>query len=284
MPATTHYDPNSANERHAPALPAAAQVRVSRHTILQPPLSRRGTGPGLIIVQHALDVLTAAVKATDSPSLDPEPVQKWAEEGFAVAAITLPQGAEKGDFGDEIIAAATALKVHNSVTNKEKLGFVIYTVDSSELIVGLFPELKRRGVTCFLGYGSVSKPPQECELPLYIHMAKENSAPSSPAVSSKSNVTVATYPDVRDFFFDPRVATYNAAASAIAHTKSLVFLRKHLNGPHFDLETIWEEHTYWEFERRSVAQTMATMVVSADNFSTYLCSDSSLTSNRRNPT
>lgn len=266
MPPPTHYDPNSSNERHAPALPSAARVRVSPHTILQPPLSRRGTGPGLILVQHDTEVLTEAVKSADSPSLDPEPIQKWAEEGFAVAAITLPRGAENGDFGDEIISAAAALKAHNSVTSKEGLGFAVYTVDSVELIAGLVPELKRRGVVCALGYGSVSKPPPECELPLYIHMAKEESELSSPAVSSTSNVTLATYPEVRDFFFDPRVGTYNAPASAIAHTRSLVFLRKHLGGPHFDLEAIWEEHTYWEFERRSVAQTMATMVVSAGSF------------------
>jgi hypothetical protein len=29
----------------------------------------------------------------------------------------------------------------------------------------------------------------------------------------------------------------------------------------FDLEAIWEEHTYFEFEMRSVAKTMGTMVV-----------------------
>lgn len=31
-------------------------------------------------------------------------------------------------------------------------------------------------------------------------------------------------------------------------------------GPYFDLEAIWEEHTYLEFEVRDVEATMATMV------------------------
>lgn len=261
MPPPTRYNPDSHNERNAPGLPSAARVRVSRHTILQPPLSRRGVGPGLIIVQHAVDVLTDAVKAAELPSLDSEPVQKWAEEGFAVAAVTLPRGAENGDFTDELIAAATALKAHSSVTSKEGLGFVIYTVDGVEIISGLLPELRRCDVVCALGYGSVSKPLLHSELPLYIHMAAEKDSPA--ALSAKSGVSVAAYPNVEDFFFDPRVGTYNAAAAAMAHTRSLVFLRKHLGGPHFDLEAIWEEHTYWEFEKRSVAQTMATMVVSA---------------------
>ena len=265
MKAPTSYNPNSPQELHAPGLPSAARVRVSRHTVLQPPLSRRGTGPGLILVQHALDVLTSAVKATETPSLDPEPIQKWAEEGFAVAAITLPKGAENGDFGDEIIAAANALRAHNSVSNRNSLGFLIYTVDSVVIINGLLPELKRRGVACVVGYGSTTTPSKDSALPLYIHMAKPSDDTGPTAVSSTANATISQYPETRDFFFDPRVGSYNAAASAMAHTRSLVFLRKHLGGPNFDLEAIWEEHTYWEFEKRSVAQTMATMVVSAEN-------------------
>ena len=33
-----------------------------------------------------------------------------------------------------------------------------------------------------------------------------------------------------------------------------------LGGPYFDLEAIWDEHTKYEFEDRSVDKTMATMV------------------------
>jgi carboxymethylenebutenolidase len=33
-----------------------------------------------------------------------------------------------------------------------------------------------------------------------------------------------------------------------------------MNGPYFDLEQIWDEHTYFEFENRSVEWTMSTMV------------------------
>jgi carboxymethylenebutenolidase len=48
----------------------------------------------------------------------------------------------------------------------------------------------------------------------------------------------------------------------MAHTRSLVFLRSHIGGPFFDIEEIWEEHTFFEFVNRSVAKTMGTMVVS----------------------
>jgi hypothetical protein len=40
----------------------------------------------------------------------------------------------------------------------------------------------------------------------------------------------------------------------------LNFLKKHLGGPYFDLEKIWEEHTEYEFAVRSVARTMGPMV------------------------
>lgn len=55
---------------------------------------------------------------------------------------------------------------------------------------------------------------------------------------------------------------YNPGHAALAHTRTLVFLRKWIGGPIFDIEAIWEEHTYFEFEVRSVAKTMGTMVVS----------------------
>ena len=45
-----------------------------------------------------------------------------------------------------------------------------------------------------------------------------------------------------------------------AHTRSLVFLKPLLGGPFFDLEAIWDEHTRFEFENRSVEHTMSTMV------------------------
>lgn len=38
-------------------------------------------------------------------------------------------------------------------------------------------------------------------------------------------------------------------------------MKKHLGGPIFDLEKIWDEHTYYEFEDRSVEKTMETMVL-----------------------
>lgn len=53
--------------------------------IIQPPLTRYGSGPGLFILRPA----AFADWQGRNQTLDPEPLQKWAEEGFAVAQITL---------------------------------------------------------------------------------------------------------------------------------------------------------------------------------------------------
>lgn len=63
-------------------------------------------------------------------------------------------------------------------------------------------------------------------------------------------------------------AKYDHAGATLA---TLVFLRQSSGGPFFDLEAIWDEHTYFEFEVRSVAKTMGTMVVSLFVFWLTLC-------------
>jgi carboxymethylenebutenolidase len=58
----------------------------------------------------------------------------------------------------------------------------------------------------------------------------------------------------------PADEEYHKQSAGIAHTRSLAFLKKALDGPWFDLEAIWEEHTKYEFGERDVEKTMATMV------------------------
>lgn len=53
---------------------------------------------------------------------------------------------------------------------------------------------------------------------------------------------------------------YHKRSAGIAHTRSLSFLKPLLDGPYFDLEAVWEEHTRCEFGERDVDKTMATMV------------------------
>jgi carboxymethylenebutenolidase len=64
------------------SLPSAKQIPINDAITLQPPLSRRGTGPGLLILVPGSVDLNGHEK-----TLDPPPLQKWAEEGYAVAQI-----------------------------------------------------------------------------------------------------------------------------------------------------------------------------------------------------
>lgn len=68
-------------------LPSAKAYGISSNCTVQPPLSRRGHGPGLILlVPEGLDL------TGHSKTLDPPPLQKWAEEGYAVAQILVSDG------------------------------------------------------------------------------------------------------------------------------------------------------------------------------------------------
>ncbi len=67
--------------------PSARCFEVTPQLSIQPPLSRRGSGPGLVLVVSADLNLSWHEK-----SLDPPPLRKWAEEGYAVAQILINDG------------------------------------------------------------------------------------------------------------------------------------------------------------------------------------------------
>lgn len=69
------------------------------------------------------------------------------------------------------------------------------------------------------------------------------------------------YPDVQSYQFAiPFSESFHYNTEALSHTRNLSFLKPILGGPYFDLELIWDEHTYYEFSDRSVEHTMSTMV------------------------
>lgn len=78
--------------------------------------------------------------------------------------------------------------------------------------------------------------------------------------TEKEGLTIYTYPEVATDFIIPHSPGFVYSAAAVSHTRSLTFIKKYIGGPIFDLEKIWDEHTYWEFDNRSVEKTMATMV------------------------
>lgn len=93
--APSQYDPTSENEREV-KLPSEPPIALAPNVTLQPPLTRRGYGPALVLVLPRVVDPVPIGDSTPTPSqIDPIPIQKWAEEGYAVLAY------HAGDSGDE---------------------------------------------------------------------------------------------------------------------------------------------------------------------------------------
>lgn len=91
--------------------------------------------------------------------------------------------------------------------------------------------------------------------PVLVHLARHDT------IEDRDNLTHYSYHDVpSSSFIIPGHPDFKITSAGIAHTRSLGFLKKLLGGPDFDLEKIWDEHTFYEFDDRSVEKTMATMV------------------------
>lgn len=104
------------------SLPSAPSIDLGRNVVLQPPLSRCGHGPGLIILRpgrHAQCQL-------QNNSLDPEPLKKWAEESYAVAQVTLDneQCADKDSALERLNEALHALQSQEQCTSKDSFGLL----------------------------------------------------------------------------------------------------------------------------------------------------------------
>ncbi|KII89325.1 hypothetical protein PLICRDRAFT_160653 [Plicaturopsis crispa FD-325 SS-3] len=242
--APTKYDPNSPLEQPVP-LPSAPLVQLCTGVTLQPPLSRRGKGPGLICF------LPASPSGPGAHTLDPAPVQKWAEEGFAVVGID--SSVDKRDVADAITTAIEELQKRDDVDVKDKfgvLGMHVYDPAVVDALVACAPHFP--AIIAFVSYGS---PWPSSHLPTQQHLPNSCS-PSTPGPDSFS------YPPATSAFFvlPTHADAFEPSSAALAHTRTLTFLKKRIDGPWFDLEAIWDEHTYFEFEARSVAQTMGTMV------------------------
>ncbi|KAF8914153.1 hypothetical protein CPB84DRAFT_1669963 [Gymnopilus junonius] len=249
------YDPNSPNEQPVP-LPSPPLINVSPDIVVQPPLSRRGTGPGVVLyLPNHVPLSTQPTKP-----LDPVPIAKWAEEGFAVAGITASNQIDVGKVLEQAIDALVSLE---QVDIKDKFAVIstyqythhsiVYDID---VISAVFEAVdKDRRVAAFVGYGSF--PLSSPHIPALIHL-KTNTP--NPVDISNNLITSHIYRTDSNQFVLPQAEGYDPGNAALAHTRTLVFLRKHIGGPFFDLEAIWDEHTFFEFQERSVARTMGTMV------------------------
>ncbi|CAP97346.1 Pc22g00580 [Penicillium rubens Wisconsin 54-1255] len=226
---------------------SSIQVDLSPNVTIQPPLSRCGHGPGLILIRP----LCYATCQQQNKTLDPEPLKKWAEESFIVAQITLDEKSAI-DISSlrELLQEAERGLTERLECDTEKVGLIVYgskkdyapqfedslqgaLVQGTALIAAVFFD--------------------SWNIPFFHPMEGEKKEGEGKTTHIYSDVPAPS-------FMIPGHPDFKISTAGVAHTRSVGFVKKHVGGPFFDLEKIWDEHTYYEFEVRSVEKTMATMV------------------------
>ncbi|KAJ2916460.1 hypothetical protein MD484_g3950, partial [Candolleomyces efflorescens] len=248
--APSGYDPSSLEEQPIP-LPNAPIRHISERLSVQPPLSRRGNGPGvLVFLPGPSDEIAPS---NGQKPLDPEPIQKWAEEGFAVAFLNNSRNHSAADLLTEAVNAF--IDLGELLDTKDKFGIIVYEEAAIQSVYKAASSDPR--FNCIIAYSeSFTAVETTSNTALLLHTPESGQQSKFKSSFAKHY----SYPVSSPSFVLPSSRDYEPGSAALAHSRSLVFLREHLGGPHFDLEAIWEEHTYFEFEDRSVAKTMATMV------------------------
>jgi carboxymethylenebutenolidase len=92
---------------------------VSPHITLQAPLSRHGKGPGLVLVLNHVALIDKSEK-----HLDPPPLQKWAEEGFAVVQLIVPGKVEEDGGEFPLKKALEVLKACDACEYEKGVGLI----------------------------------------------------------------------------------------------------------------------------------------------------------------
>ncbi|KAL4798385.1 hypothetical protein BDV19DRAFT_21183 [Aspergillus venezuelensis] len=236
------------------SLPCAPLVQVRDNVVLQPPLSRCGKGPGLVLIRPA----AYAEYQANNDTLDPEPIQKWAEESFAVAQVSLDAEASKDEasLSDLVGAATETLGSLAECHKKDRFGVLVYgsTSEYAAEFGGLLQNVL--SASGKFAAGIYFDTFAQSKIPGLFHLDVTKSV-----IQESDVLKVYSYPEVSSSaFIIPGHADFNYSSACVVHTRSITFLKKLLGGPYFDLERIWDEHTYYEFANRSVEHTMATMV------------------------
>ncbi|KAJ5831941.1 hypothetical protein N7474_000252 [Penicillium riverlandense] len=231
-----------------PPLPQPKPRELGPGLRLLPPLSRLGRGPGLLLL---------VANSTSSLTIDngvPGLLIKWAEEGFAVVEIQAKAIAENEDVFHR---ALEGLKQCAECDYNGKVGMIAYDPELWKLASLSVSEISE--VVGTVVYADEQDTPSSCSssVPVLRHLASTSTKPRK----RTQELTEYYYPNVKSFkFATPFHDHFDYTTEAVTHTRNLTFLKPKIGGPYFDLEAIWDEHTYYEFADRSVEHTMSTMV------------------------
>ncbi|KIX00867.1 uncharacterized protein Z518_09932 [Rhinocladiella mackenziei CBS 650.93] len=236
-------------------LPTADISSLGEHISLLPPLSRRGYGPGLILILPEWTPTYSQGGAVCEDGVPP-PLLKWAEEGFAVVEIREPAFKEQSVEKEVLEKAVTALEACEQCRAEGGIGLIVYDASIWNKTVSTVAFDSR--IKAAVVYGATTEAPlASASIPRLGHLAGTDKVEPENGTDSK----IYKYPMVKSSRFPiPCLEEFDSTIESVAHTRNLIFLKKYIHGADFDLEAIWDEHTYFEFEDRNVNKTMATMV------------------------
>lgn len=277
-------------------VPPQKPEEIAQGITLLRPLSRKGHGPGLIILAPppAQDNNNPTTSSKEIQNGIPSLRMKWAEEGYCVAQIQPHACSSSSSSSSSVLQIAVqALQACAECEPKEKMGIVCYNFDlwfnvthaaaSTAAAAAALPEQ----IVVAAIYAHISQyqhlvsshhypPPADGSsgssgsgkgvLPTIYHLAGTTSSsattPAPPkAAAAPPNSKIYEYPSMETSSFAvPFSEEFDYATEAVSHSRNLAFVKKVMGGPYFDLELLWEEHTFYEFGSRSVENTMATMV------------------------
>lgn len=229
-------------------VPPMKPEHISDGITLVRPLSRKGIGPGMIVLSPNEESATPIEIQDGIPSLR----MKWAEEGYCVVEIR-PQASSSA-----LKTAIQRLSECHECEPKDRMGLICYGAEMWSKSATATESLKDR-IVCAALYAEAaqfSTLSAQASVPTIYHLAGDETKKSL-----KPGSKVYEYGTNQQYSFPiPCHKDFHYATEAVSHSRNLAFLKPLMGGPYFDLELLWEEHTYYEFGDRSVANTMTTMV------------------------
>lgn len=280
-------------------VPPQKPEEIAKGITLLRPLSRKGHGPGLIILAPPSP---PSPQDNNNPTTSSKEIQngipslrmKWAEEGYCVAQIQ-PHASSSSSA---LQIAVQALQACAECEPKEKMGIICYDFDlwfslthaaaSTAAAAAALPEqIVVAAIYAHIsqyqhlvsshhhpaddgsGNGSSGGNGGKGVPPTIYHLAGTTSSSATTPPPPKAAAAAAAPPHSKIYeypsmdsssFAVPFSEEFDYATEAVSHSRNLAFVKKVMGGPYFDLELLWEEHTFYEFGSRSVENTMATMV------------------------
>ncbi|PSR97681.1 hypothetical protein BD289DRAFT_83615 [Coniella lustricola] len=253
-----------------PPLPTPELSELQPGTSLLQPLSRRGVGPGMIVLTSDFEDPLAIIDGVPCPPL------KWAEEGYTVVAIQAKVlKTAKDDVPMMMHVAVKALERCKRCEPKDKIGIISYEPELWNIVAPFLARFPSVAVAAVYAQApsealSHSDPLVAVPIPFIRHYAgKKASSAASSSSASAPPVTNSSGALKKDYYY-PSATSYKFATpfqdafhyntENVSHTRTLTLFKDKMGGPLFDLEAIWEEHTFYEFADRSMEHTMSTMV------------------------